>query len=165
MHPYAAENMRCHLTEEPARRSANRKIALVRPDSDARVLENWPEIASVLAQEGFEFENIASLSFLEQVQVFREARVLFSVLGSGLSGLIYSPIGVQVCSVAPSLFGDRFFYAMVLDRRGFYGDVRGPVCTPLAQIPHRSPFRVNANRVSDALGALESRKVKAWMPV
>jgi hypothetical protein len=71
-----------------------------------------------------------------------------------LTGLIYSPHGVRVASVAPSVFGDRFFYALVADRRGRYADIRGPITVEDPEIPHRSSFTVKLERVEEALTAL-----------
>ena len=83
------------------------------------------------------------------------SRAVFGTLGSGLTGLIYAPVGVHVLSVAPHLFGDWFFYALVADRRGRYADVRGPIVTPDAKIPHRGSFSIDPDHVAAGLATLD----------
>ena len=158
MHPYMAETMR--VDHRPHQiHTTSRKIALVRAQSDARSIINASEVLETLQKHGFEAINIGSLSFGEQVMLFQQASVIFSTLGSCLSGLVYAPLGVQVCSVAPHIFGDRFFYAMILNRNGYYADVRGNVVSEDPNIPHRSSFYVNPVRVEAALESLYKKRV------
>jgi Glycosyltransferase 61 len=152
MHPAAAELMRGGLPQKPIEKT--RKIAIFREQADARTLVNWSEIKERLLRGGYEIVEMAGLDFGTQVQLFREAEVIFGTLGSGLTGLIYAPIGVRVLSVAPSLFGDRFFYSLVADRRGRYADVRGRIVTPDSSIPHRGSFSVDPDRIAAGFVAL-----------
>ena len=123
MHPAAAAAMRERLMPamRPAGPGVEKRVALLR-EGDGRSIVNAGEVAELLRQKGFSFHPIGRLRFWDQVQLFRSATVLFSVLGSDLTGLIYAREGIQVVSVAPSIFGDRFFYAMILDRHGRYAD-------------------------------------------
>jgi Glycosyltransferase 61 len=154
MHPAAAELMRCQIRVPPAQEGA-RKIALLRQRTAARTLENWGEVSALLTGKGYTMIDIARLSFSDQVRTFRDAAAVFSTLGSGLTGLIYCPIGVEVTSVAPALFGDRFFYALVVNRQGRYADVRGPIFSPDPHIPHRGSFTVDPIHLAQALVAVE----------
>jgi capsular polysaccharide biosynthesis protein len=154
MHPAAAELMRCALPQKPIRKA--RKIAIFREQADARTLVNGTQIAELLSRRGYEALEMAGLDFETQAQLFREAQAVFSTLGSGLTGLIYAPIGVRVLSVAPHIFGDRFFYALVADRRGRYADVRGPIVAPNSSIPHRGSFSVDPDRIAAGLDALDA---------
>ena len=150
MHPTAPEIMRCSLRLLP-RTTGSRRIALWRQKNAGRWLENWDDIAPVLARAKYDIVDIAGLDFVDQARTFSEADSVFSTLGSGLTGLIYSPAGVAVTSVAPALFEDRFFYALVVDRRGRYADVRGPIQKADPMIPHRGSFTIEPERVADAL--------------
>jgi hypothetical protein len=155
MHPAVAELMRDSVRAPPDKQGAPR-VALLRRPSAGRVLENWDEISAILAAEGYKMIDIAELSFADQVGTFRNAEAVFSTLGSGLTGLIYSPIGVAVTSVAPILFGDRFFYALAAERRGRYADVRGPMVNPDPNIPNRGTFMLDQAHVAQALAAVKS---------
>lgn len=153
MHPAACERMRCGFGI-PMPIKSGRRVALARRQEHARRLENWDRLASLLTQEGFEIVDIGSLDFRAQVQTFSESDVVVSTLGSGLTGLIYSPPGVLVLSLAPYLFGDRFFYAMIVDRRGRYVDLRGPIEEMDEAIPHRSSFTISPDRLMHGLSLL-----------
>ncbi|MCB8878377.1 glycosyltransferase family 61 protein [Acidisoma silvae] len=154
LHPRAAEAMRCGIKIHTDLGLETNKIALLRQSNAARSLTNATEIDAVLQKNGFSMQDIAALDFIDQVAVFRRADGLFSTLGSGLTGLIYSPTGVRVTSVAPSLFGDRFFYAMIQDRQGLYADVRGPIVDRNEAIPHRSSFSIDPERLQLGLDSL-----------
>jgi hypothetical protein len=52
---------------------------------------------------------MSNLSFENQVAAFNAASTVFCVLGSGLTGLIYSPDKVSVIAPAPEDWGDAFF--------------------------------------------------------
>jgi hypothetical protein len=164
LHPAAVELMRAHLQPQAGRSTPN-KVALVRPANDARRIENWDEIADLLAARGFSFVDPTQLSFGEQVQSFGAAETVFGTLGSGLTGLIYAPEGVRVLSVAPYSFGDRFFYALALACKGTYADVRGPVQQVDPHITHRSSFIVDRRRVEAALDALAARHRVPVLPL
>jgi hypothetical protein len=154
MHPAIAELMR-QSVRAPADRQQAAKVALLRRRSAARVLENWDEIAIMLGAEGYKMIDIAEMSFADQVGTFRGAEAVFGTLGSGLTGLIYSPIGVAVTSVAPAIFGDRFFYALAADRHGRYADVRGPIVNSDPTVPHRGSFTVDRAHIAQALAAVK----------
>jgi capsular polysaccharide biosynthesis protein len=154
MHPAMARLMR-QSVRAPADKKGAAKVALLRRRSAARVLENWDEIAIMLAAEGYQMIDIAEMSFADQLGIFRNVQAVFSTLGSGLTGLIYSPIGVGVTSVAPALFGDRFFYALAADRYARYADVRGPIVNCDATVPHRGSFRVDRTHLAQALAAVK----------
>ncbi len=154
MHPVASRSLRARLDRGDRAAGAARRLAVVRRPDDARSLLNQEQVLDVLQRRGFEVCDVAALPFAEQVVAFREARTVFSVLGSGLTGVLFAREGVQVLSAAPSLFGDRFFYALVLDRDGRYADVRGPVSVADRQVAHRSAFSVDVARLEEGLDAL-----------
>jgi capsular polysaccharide biosynthesis protein len=69
---------------------------------------------------------IGSLPFADQVATFAAAETVVSVLGSGLSGLLYAPSGVNVLTLAPSRWLDLFFFALMQNRDAHLADIRGP---------------------------------------
>lgn len=154
MNPAVGEVMRNAL-RLPHNSGGPRKVALLRQCSAARSVHNWQDIQDVLTERDFTLIDIAALKFWEQARIFREAETVFSVLGSGLTGIMYSPLGVRVTSVAPSVFADRFFYGLITDRRGRYADVRGPIEELDHTIAHRSSFVINPDTLEKGLAALE----------
>ena len=154
IHPVASEAMRSEIRIEPGSPTAGR-VALRRLPGSGRTLDNQEEIYGVLQTVGFKTVVSGTLSFRDQVNLFRESDVVFATLGSDLSSLIFSPPGVQVITAAPSIFGDRFFYALILDRSGTQIDLRGPIVGEAEAIAHRSRFRLDAGQLRHALELLE----------
>lgn len=151
-HPGALELMNRSLGISDI--SKNRKVALLRTESKTRNVVNSNEIADSLRRKKFSVLEPENLNFIEQVKMFRSATHIVGVLGSGLSGLIYSPLGVRVISLAPPRFGDRFFYAMIQDRRGRYADLRGEVIQQ-GIIPGKDDaFKLSSDLVDQALEIL-----------
>jgi hypothetical protein len=154
LHPAAAAAMRARVPVTHAPMA--RRVALLRRPGDGRDIENWKEVGEALRDRGYDHVHIADLTFEAQVRVFTESRSVVSVLGSGLTGLIYSPQAVRVASFAPSHFGDRFFYGLICGRQGRYADVRGYAPAPTNGGTDRSPFELSVARLHDALDALDA---------
>ncbi len=72
--------------------SEHERIALPRRGARGRVLVNPEGIADLLRDYGYVPVDIENFSFRAQVSMFRAAKSIFSILGSGLTGLIFSPI-------------------------------------------------------------------------
>jgi hypothetical protein len=65
----------------------HRRIYLVR--KGARQLINQKEIENVLKEFEFEFVNVASLSFLEQIKIFSEALIVVGASGAAFSNIVF----------------------------------------------------------------------------
>ena len=103
----------------------DRFVALLRRESTTRNLANVEEVCTYLQSRGWSIVDIALLDFLDQVTVFASAENIISVLGSGLTGLMYSPEGAKVVTLAPSNWGDLFFFSLMQERRVRLADIRG----------------------------------------
>ncbi len=98
-----------------------------------------------------EFED---LSFAQQVCVMRASAAVFCVLGSGLTGVMYSPDQVTVIAPAPEDWTEQFFYPLVQARGGRFADIRGPI-TRVDPVNRRdSTFRVRMGDLRAALAAV-----------
>lgn len=124
-HPAAIHLMRAALPS-PSEEAAPAAIALIRPGETTRRIANEQEVLPMLEGAGFRPVDVAALPFLSQVALFRGARRVFGVVGSGLTGLIYAPDGVAVLATGPARWGDRFFYALGQLRAARWVEVRGP---------------------------------------
>ena len=121
-HPFVSESMALGATPG---RSNVAKAYLRRTDSSIRALANAPEVEAAFVDAGYTPVTVGLLPFAEQVDLFSSASHLGSVLGSTLTGLLFSPSGVHVTTVAPARFGDRFFYGLIQTHTGTLVDVRG----------------------------------------
>lgn len=156
MHPEAAALMRSRLIPQPRTEDPigqPERVSLVRT-GPGRSIANFDEVRGFLSTCGFVFRTVAAMPFRAQVRMFQSATLIFSILGSDLTGLIYSSNGIQVISAAPSMFGDRFFYAMILDRMGRYADLRGHVTDRNLAVEHRSSFNIGTSAIANAMKAL-----------
>lgn len=156
MHPAAAALLRTRLIRPAGEQPATdrpRRVALLRTGW-GRAIANADQVNSLLCAHGFALHTVGDMAFNDQVQLFRSASMVFAVLGSDLTGLIYAPEGIKVISVAPAVFGDRFFYALILDRKGGYADLRGPIAELNPTVEHRSSFHVAPAEIINAMEAL-----------
>ncbi len=108
----------------------------------------------MLDAAGFSLQQAGSKSFVEQVSLFKGGETVFGVLGSDLTNILFSPGGVKVISAAPDQFGDRFFYALVLDRTGSMIDIRGPAVKH-RPIDNTSNFSVDGHFLQAAIAKFE----------
>lgn len=155
MHPEVMRMMRDAIPFQGS--ETRRRIALLRTDAPGRrQIANYEPVVGLLEALGYEAGAPGSIPFLEQVALFRSASDIVSVLGSGLTGLIYAPSGVRVLAVAPDVFGDRFFYALTVLRNGFWADVRGPVHEKHERIEHQSSFLLDLEDIKQGLSALSA---------
>ena len=150
MHPRVSNAMR--QTYEHVAPSGRRSVALIRDPNSGREIENHSDVYSLAQQHGFDTVETGRLDFADQVSLFRGAERLIGVLGSDFANLLFSPEAVSVITMAPGNFGDRFFYALVLDRGGTLIDLRGPVVRP-GVVWHKSTFRVDVAQLEMRVAA------------
>jgi Flp pilus assembly protein TadD/capsular polysaccharide biosynthesis protein len=124
-HPKVADLMRKWTPGHPPARTGPQKVALRRKASRTRNVENIGEVEELLVRRGWTVLDIEQLEFSQQVALFRDARSIISVLGSGLTGLVYAPRGIKIITLAPSHWGDSFFYALMQERAASLVDIRG----------------------------------------
>lgn len=77
------------LLPKPAKSKKERKVFLTRNKRTLRYIENIEEVSAFLVQEGYEVIDSASISFLEQVNLFYEARFVVAVHGAGITNIIF----------------------------------------------------------------------------
>ncbi len=154
IHPAAGEILR-QATSHIAP-SGPSKLAVSRDARFKRQIANADAVQSLIERRGFESETTGGLRFVEQVARFKAVDQVFGVLGSDLTNLIFAKTGVGLISVAPDIFGDRFFYALVLDREGMMADMRGPVVTP-EPIEHKGTFALDLDALESAFDKFAPR--------
>ncbi len=86
---------------------------------------------------------------------------MVSVLGSGLTGLLYAPEGVEIITLAPSKWGDQFFFALMQDRRASLVDLRGPSVSADPDAARTANFQISLTDLVDGLAALVATRTAA----
>lgn len=68
----------------------NEKIFVVRKNASRRILKNQDCFISSLSYRGFKVVDPSSLSFMEQVAIFSDAKIIVGIHGAGLTNIAYS---------------------------------------------------------------------------
>ena len=159
IHPGVTDLMRSSLPLDLDAVSFPR-LAVSRLPGFRRTLDNQAEIETLLDANGFASLAVGEMNFLQQVALFRGAEIIFAVLGSDLANLIYAREGVKVITVAPDAWGDRFFYALILDRKGQQTDLRGPATLLDESVDDHPPltFYVDTQKIAHAIGLFTGRE-------
>lgn len=161
IHPEATAAMREGLGLEVAPEDL-RKTYIVRDPAFGRALSNAIEVAAIVDSFGYRPHRVPGLGFMDQARLFAGSSHIVSILGSDLTGLIFAPAGVKVVTLSPDVFGDRFFYALTVDRAGTFVDLRGGVMTERRPV-HKSEFHIEADMLAFALRLVEGAGLpEAW---
>ncbi len=111
VNPLGTRWLRQAFGPEPAVGSGHRRIFVSRRGT-TRDLINLPEVERELSADGWEVLDPGTLSFREQVETFREARVIAGVHGAGMSNLLWAPAGVRVIELMPDTFRNGCYEAI-----------------------------------------------------
>jgi tetratricopeptide (TPR) repeat protein len=87
------------------------KIYICR-ESKYRRIVNEPEVIAALREQGFAIVRLESLSFLEQVALFANAKVVISAHGSGLTNIVFCQPGTKVLELFASNYIVRFYWKL-----------------------------------------------------
>ncbi len=154
LHPEVREILNEDVEREAFDHAGPICLNLLRNDGH-RSLVNAEIVNCELSRRGFGAFDLAALPFKQQVAAFRRATSLFSVLGSGLTGLVYSPAEVRVVAAAPAEWADDFFYGILrTSPKARWAEVRGPI---VDRHPHHlrlSSFRLDQGILSKALDSI-----------
>jgi hypothetical protein len=154
-HPHVVSLMRAIIPPSDQIVGLPKSVALLRRESATRKLANIGEVSAYLQSRRWLIVDVARLDFLYQVKIFARAEHIVSVLGSGLTGLIYSPEGVRVVTLAPSNWGDLFFFSLMQERLARLADIRGLSLAAEASDAALLPFVVAVEDLENGLRALD----------
>ena len=134
---------------------ASPAVALLRYDP-RRSIANLPDIIPVLKQRGYQILNVALMTFPEQIELYKTARRLFTVLGSSLTGLIYSPPRVGIAAASPAGFTDGFFTGLLRQNESAcFCAIEGPIAVENPRMKRDSSFTIPANDLVQALDVID----------
>jgi tetratricopeptide (TPR) repeat protein len=154
INPTVAELMRTQIAGCENPEGGPERVALLRRGARTRRLANLSEVELLLERRGWTILDIEAMNFPQQVDLFRNAKSIVSVLGSGLTGLIYSPLGVKILTLAPSHWGDLFFFAMMQERNAIMADIRGSSLATEPGMVATASFTVDLTELEIGLAAL-----------
>lgn len=99
----------------------------VKRSNSNRQLTDYADIEVMLNRYGFKGVDPSELTFLEQIKVFKAARIVVGVMGAGLTNIAFCSPSTKIITLAPAVMPDTFF-AFIAALRGLdYHEVRGPM--------------------------------------
>ena len=88
------------VTPNNAQKSSDR-ILIMRPSTTFRKMKNSAQLISILSNFGFEAINPEKLSFIQQVQYFRNAKIIVGQGGAALTSLLFCQPGTLIVELLP----------------------------------------------------------------
>ena len=79
--------------------SKNRRIYISRADARFRRITNEPEVIHFLQEYGFNIIKLEYLSFLDQVSLFRDAKVVVAPHGAGITNIVFCSKETKVIEI------------------------------------------------------------------
>ncbi|MFL5287064.1 MAG: glycosyltransferase family 61 protein [Rhodopila sp.] len=91
-----------------------RKLYVARTDTQRRQMRNEPALIGEMRRRGYEIVVPASLSFTEQVRLFRSASIVVGAHGAGLTNIIFCEPGTVVYELVPAAYPNAYFCNLAL---------------------------------------------------
>jgi hypothetical protein len=99
--PLIVDTLRGHPRLNGLWRRPKRKVYIPRRNVAMRQVTNEAEVEAALVKAGFEIFDNAENSVLEQARAFRDASVIVSPHGAGLSNVVFADPGTTVVEIVP----------------------------------------------------------------
>ena len=97
---------------------------------EKRALLCEAEINERLTGQGWKVMLPRNMTLREQIAACKGARVMAGVNGAGLTNMAFMPSGGRVTSLIPAHMPDLFFWALAVNRRLAFHEVRSPTLPP-----------------------------------
>lgn len=122
---FLRENFLKHVRRQA---QPDRRIYISREREGTRRVVNEAALVELLKRNGFEIFFPEDLSFVEQVELFANARIVMGAHGAGLSNLVFCPKGAAVIELFSPRYVNVCYWALAnqLDLRYYYvlGDTK-----------------------------------------
>lgn len=102
----------------------NEKIFISRRGT-ARNIANQNEIEETLKECGFSIINPASMNFIDQIRLFKNAKIIIGVMGAGMTNIVFAERGARIINLSPATMPDTFFYFLSIHKGHIYSEIRG----------------------------------------
>lgn len=141
--------------------SGKRKIYISRANAALRKIINEDELITLLNEKGYEIINSEHLSFIEQVELYKNTQVLISNHGAGLTNCLFMPSGSIVFEIYREMENDNdymnlCYYRMAKSLEHKYCIQFGKRISDGTSNIDRQNIEVNANEFKLKLEKIES---------
>lgn len=95
---------------EPIQQISGKRVFISRKSAKHRKLLQESELFPLLRERGFSFYELETLTFEDQIRLFRSAEIIVGPHGAGLSWLIFCCPGTIVCEINKDEPGKNHYY-------------------------------------------------------
>ena len=124
------------------------RVFVTRRPPDSRTLLNHQEIAEFLSSHGFIVVDLVGLSFAQQLEIFRQAKVVVGCMGAGMTNTILSTPSIVIVMLAPEGWIEPFYWDLAAVRHDKYAVCYGE--------PNNKNVAANASSYTIDIGRLAS---------
>jgi capsular polysaccharide biosynthesis protein len=146
-----------HLRPDTVRAGGDRLVLVSRATAAHRRLVNEAECAAALRSAfGVELVRTDDMTLQDEIELFRNARLVIGAHGAGLTNAVFAPFGSALVEIAASTYWDSLFAQIAAAKRHRYrllaGDPAGPTSGVTPSHHHvRADVDAVVAAVSDAL--------------
>lgn len=81
---------------------SEKKYYISRNDANQRRINNESDLINLLKEQDFEILELTKYSFIEQVKIFSQAKVIIAPHGAGMTNMIFTPSDCNIIELAPN---------------------------------------------------------------
>ena len=101
-----------HIPHSQTLTRASRYLYISRSDAPRRKVKNENELADALAKEGFTTITISDFSFVEVINLFRQAQIVVSAHSAALTNMLFCSSGTWILELFPDSFVIPYYYEL-----------------------------------------------------
>mgnify|MGYP000131117906 CR=1 FL=1 len=132
-------------TFPPSRSGLGERIYLTRETARRRRVTNEPELWSLLHAAGFSKVQLEHLTWAEQINAFRQAKIIVSPHGAGLANLVFCHPGTRVVELFNRAYVHGCYWRVAALQQLDYWPVVPTSAAPLGQASHCNRLDIEAD--------------------
>ena len=154
---YVAHNaLSIPLPEEDAERLPSR-IFVKRAVSGSRDLLNQSEVEGFLGQSGFVSLDTATMPFMLQAGLFRNAELVIGCMGASMTNSVFSKAGTGVGYLAPNGWIEPFYWDLAAVRGHRYAACYGETAAG-SEVPWKANYHISLRNLGQMLDTLDTAR-------
>jgi hypothetical protein len=126
------------------------RIFICRRPEHGRAIENQNDVERVLTSFGFRTIDVETMSFEDQVSVFRNAAFVAGCMGAAMTTSVFSKPGTRLLYFAPSGWIEPFYWDLASVCGHSYTTLYGRVSN-IGRSPHQTDFSIDINALRQVL--------------
>lgn len=147
--PYwACEFLQKSLSPQPAVNNSRKRLYISRSQAGWRKVTNEKDVINFLANYGFTAVNLENMSLQEQIEYLASAEVVIAPHGSGLTNILFCPIGTTIIEIFSPNFVSNIYWHLASSCQLVYCYMLGEDVEAKPNIPpQRQDISVNLDRL------------------